>query len=119
MNNVPETRRARGEVFRLEGGGFYLLVAEDVHDRDLTQHMFTTTLPSTVSLILLLGLAGGALMSQNMLSRLDAINRTSGEIIAGDLTRQVSVTNAADESDLLAKNLNLMLDRIERLMKGL
>ena len=28
MNNVPETRRARGEVFRLEGGGFYLLVAE-------------------------------------------------------------------------------------------
>ena len=38
---------------------------------------------------------------------------------AGDLTRQVPVTNAADESDLLAKNLNLMLDRIERLMKGL
>jgi signal transduction histidine kinase len=119
VNNVPETRRARGEVFRLEGGGFYLLVAEDVHDRDLTQHMFTTTLPWTVGLILLLGLAGGALMSQNMLSRLDAINRTSGEIIAGDLTRRVPVTNAADEFDLLAENLNLMLDRIERLMKGL
>ena len=115
MNNVPETRRARGEVFRLEGGGFYLLVAEDVHDRDLTQHMFTTTLPSTVSLILLLGLAGGALMSLNMLSRLDAINRTSGEIIAGDLTRQVPVTNAADESDLLAKNLNLMLAQVHAL----
>ena len=119
VNNVPEMRRARGQVFRLEGGGFYLLVAEDVHDRDLTQHMFTTTLPWTVGLILLLGLAGGALMSQNMLRRLDSINRTSGEIIAGDLTRRVPVTGAGDEFDVLAENLNRMLDRIERLMKGL
>jgi len=119
VNNLPETRRARGEVFRLEGGGFFLLVAEDVHDRDLTQHMFTTTLPWTVGLILLLGLAGGALMSQNMLSRLDSINRTTGDIIAGDLTRRVPVTQARDEFDLLAENLNRMLDRIERLMKGL
>jgi signal transduction histidine kinase len=119
VNNLPETRRARGEVFRLEGGGFYLLVAEDVHDRDLTQHMFTTTLPWTVGLILLFGLAGGGLMSQNMLSRLDTINRTSGEIIAGDLTRRVPVTRAGDEFDVLADNLNRMLDRIERLMKGL
>jgi signal transduction histidine kinase len=58
-------------------------------------------------------------MSQNMLRRLDAINRTSGEIIAGDLTRRVPVTGAADEFDVLAENLNRMLDRIERLMKGL
>ena len=66
-----------------------LLVAQDVHDRYLTERMFTTTLPWTVVLILLLGLLGGALMSRNMLRRLDAINRTSGEIIAGDLTRRV------------------------------
>jgi signal transduction histidine kinase len=118
-NNVPETRRARGQVFRLPDGDFYLLVAEDVNDRNITQHMFTITLPWTVGLILLLGLAGGGLMSQNMLSRLDAINRTSGEIIAGDLTRRVPVTTAADEFDQLAVNLNRMLDRIERLMKGL
>jgi signal transduction histidine kinase len=119
VNNVPETRRARGRVMTAEGGAFFLLVAEDVHDRDLTQHMFTTTLPWTVGLILLLGLAGGGLMSQNILRRLDSINRTSGEIIAGDLTRRVPVTAAADEFDVLAENLNRMLDRIERLMKGL
>ena len=29
-------------------GDFELLVAQDVHDRDLTQRMFTTTLPWTV-----------------------------------------------------------------------
>jgi signal transduction histidine kinase len=54
-----------------------------------------------------------------MLRRLDVINRTSGEIIAGDLTRRVPVSGAADEFDVLAENLNRMLDRIERLMKGL
>jgi signal transduction histidine kinase len=113
-----ETRRARGRMFQLSGD-FVLLVAQDVHERYLTTRMFTTTLPWTVGLILLLGLAGGALMSQNMLRRLDAINRTSGEIIKGDLTRRVPLAGSGDEFDLLAENLNRMLDRIERLMKGL
>jgi signal transduction histidine kinase len=118
VNGQTETRRARGQVFRL-AGNFDLLVAEDVHDRDLTQRMFTTTLPWTVALILLLGLTGGALMSRNMLRKLDSINRTSREIMAGNLTRRVPVSNAHDEFDALAENLNRMLDRIERLMKGL
>jgi signal transduction histidine kinase len=113
-----ETRRARGRMLPVTGG-FVLLVAQDVHERFLTTRMFTTTLPWTVILILILGLAGGALMSRNMLQRLDAINRTSGEIIAGDLTRRVPRTGSGDEFDTLAENLNRMLDRIERLMKGL
>jgi signal transduction histidine kinase len=121
VNGVPETRRARGRLFPLEtpGGDFYLLVAEDVHDRDLIQRMFTTTLPWTVALILGFGLLGGALMSRNMLRRLDSINRTSGEIVAGDLSRRVPVSGVHDEFDVLAENLNRMLDRIERLMKGM
>jgi signal transduction histidine kinase len=121
VSGVPETRRARGRLFPLEtpGGDFYLLVAEDVHDRDLIQRMFTTTLPWTVALILGFGLLGGALMSRNMLRRLDSINRTSGEIVAGDLSRRVPVSGVHDEFDVLADNLNRMLDRIERLMKGM
>jgi hypothetical protein len=118
VNGVPETRRARGRLFALPGN-FFLLVAQDVHDRDLTQRMYTTTLPWTVALILVLGLLGGALMSRNMLRRLDSINRASGEIMAGNLTRRVPVSGAHDEFDVLAENLNRMLDRIERLLKGL
>jgi methyl-accepting chemotaxis protein len=95
------------------------LVAQDVHDRDLTERMFTTTLPWTVVLILILGTVGGALLGRNMLNRLDAINRTSGEIIAGDLSRRVPLKGSGDEFDVLSENLNRMLDRIERLMKGL
>ena len=118
IENNLETRRARGRVFVLVGGGFNLLVAQDVHERYLTERLFTTTLPWTVGLVLLLGLVGGAVMSRNMLARLDSINRTSAEIIDGDFTRRVPVGNAHDEFDALAENLNAMLDRIERLMKG-
>lgn len=118
INGQIQTSRARGRLFAL-ADNFSLLVAQDVHERYLTQRMFTTTLPWTVALILLLGLLGGALMSRNMLQRLDSINRTSGEIIAGDLSRRVPVGGSRDEFDVLADNLNRMLDRIERLMKGL
>lgn len=112
-----QRRRARGRVFQLMGG-FELLVAQDVHERYLTEKLFSTTLPWTVGLMLLMGLVGGGMMSRNMLRRLDQINRTAGEIFAGDLSRRVPVSRAHDEFDTLADSLNRMLDRIERLMKG-
>ena len=112
-----EERRARGRTFTLPSGDL-LLVAQDVHDRDLMVRLFSTTVPWTLGLMLLLGLVGGALIGRNMLARLDSINRTSKEIIAGDLSRRVPVTSSHDEFDTLAENLNRMLDRIERLMSG-
>jgi hypothetical protein len=89
-----------------------------VHERYITERLFTTTLPWTVGLVLVLGLVGGALVSRNMLARLDSINRTTADIIAGDLSRRVPITEAHDEFDELADSLNRMLDRIERLMSG-
>ncbi|HEX3810052.1 MAG TPA: HAMP domain-containing sensor histidine kinase [Rhizomicrobium sp.] len=113
-----EQRRARGRSFAL-AGGFDLLVARDVHERYETEHLFSRTLPWSIGLMVLLGLVGGALVSRNILARLDTINRTSRDIVAGNLSRRVPVTKAGDEFDELAKNLNRMLDRIERLMKGM
>jgi len=69
--------------------------------------------------MLVFGLGGGALMSRNALRRLDTINRTSAEIIAGDFSRRIPITAADDEFDFLAENLNRMLERTERLMKGM
>src|SRR3954453_10747221 len=66
-----------------------------------------------------LGLVGGALMSRNLLKRLDQINSTSREIMAGHLSRILPLSRAGDEFDTLARNLNRMLERIERLMKGM
>ncbi|HEY4123014.1 MAG TPA: HAMP domain-containing sensor histidine kinase, partial [Rhizomicrobium sp.] len=113
-----ERRRARGRAFALTGG-FQLLVARDVHERYETVRLFTTTLPWTVALMLLLGFIGGGFVSRNMLGRLDSINRASEDIILGDLSRRVPTTRSNDEFDVLANNLNRMLDRNERLMKGM
>ncbi len=118
MQTGLETRRARGRVFAL-AGGFYLLVAQDVQERYLTERLFTThaALDRRPSCFWS-ALVGGALMSRNMLARLDSINRTSTEIMGGDLSRRVPIGKRHDEFDALAENLNAMLDRIERLMKG-
>lgn len=116
-NGQIEERRARGRTFTLRSGDL-LLVAQDVYDHDLLAQLFSTTVPWTLALMLFLGLVGGALIGRNMLARLDSINRTSKDIIAGDLSRRVPVTTSHDEFDTLAENLNRMLDRIERLMSG-
>jgi len=118
FGSETERRRARGRAFALTGG-FQLLVARDVHERYETVRLFTTTLPWTVGLMLLLGFIGGGFVSRNILSRLDSINRTSDEIVQGNLSRRVPTTQSNDEFDALAKNLNRMLDRNERLMKGM
>ncbi|HTQ12898.1 MAG TPA: HAMP domain-containing sensor histidine kinase [Rhizomicrobium sp.] len=118
VGNGSEEHRARGRVFVL-ADGFQLLVARDVDERYKTQHLFTTTLPWTVAMMLALGLTGGWLLSRNLLRRLDSINRTSREIMGGDLTQRLPLTRAGDEIDDLSENLNRMLDRTERLMKGM
>jgi signal transduction histidine kinase len=118
VGGVSTLRRARGRVFEL-AGGFQLLVARDVHERHETSRLFGTTLPWSLLLMLVLGVVGGALMSRNLLARLDSINTTSRDIMAGNLSRRVPVYGADDEFDALAANLNRMLDRNERLMRGM
>lgn len=113
-----ELRRARGKVFQL-AQGFVLLVARDIHERREFERLFTTTLPWAVALMILMGVAGGYFVSRRFLARLDVINRTSREIIAGDLGRRVPLSRAGDEFDDLASHLNRMLDRIQRLLIGI
>jgi len=47
-----------------------------------------------------------------------AIRRTALEIEAGDLSRRIPVSGADDEFNRLSRDVNHMLDRIQRLMHG-
>jgi signal transduction histidine kinase len=118
IGTTTELRRARGKVFTLMQG-FYLLVARDVEERRVLENLFKTALYWAAGLMIVLGLFGGLVISRNFLARLDVINRTSRQIMGGDLSRRVPVTPAGDEFDDLSGNLNRMLDRIERLLHGM
>ena len=113
-----EQRRARAQSFRLDEG-FLLLVGREVEDRLQVEARIRRTLGWGLALTLLLGLAGGFLMSRGMLGRVDAINRTTRRIMAGDLSQRIALKGSRDEFDQLAANLNAMLDQIERLLGGM
>ncbi len=115
---ASETHPALGAVFVLPGG-YRLLVGRDLRQANIFRARITRTLSWAALLTLALGIAGGLLMTRNMLRRVDAVNRTSERIIHGDLTQRVPLTGSGDEFDQLAANLNAMLDQIERLMSGM
>ena len=100
-------------------GGFHLLVGRDARALQQVQRLILRSLSWGLAITLALGLVGGVLMGRGSLRRIEAINRTTGEIIAGDLARRVPTRGAGDDFDELAKNLNAMLDRIETLMAGI
>ncbi|HYM31332.1 MAG TPA: HAMP domain-containing sensor histidine kinase [Candidatus Cybelea sp.] len=115
--NAPSSI-ARARTFKL-AGDFHLLVGQDLTERRIFQRIVVLSLVGGLGVVLVLGLAGGIVTGRNLLRRLDGINATSAEILAGSLDRRVPVGRRNDEFDRLAENLNQMLDRIERLMTGM
>lgn len=109
---------ARARTFELDGG-HHLLVGRDMTERTQFRQLITEALFGALGLTALFGGAGGLLMSRWMLSRIDRVNRTSQQILEGDLSRRVPLDGSNDEFDRLAANLNAMLDRIETLIAGM
>lgn len=116
--NGSELKSARARVFLL-AEGFYLLVGRDVQERREIENLITGALIWAIVLTVALGLVGGLFMSRNMLARVDAINRSSRDIMQGDLSQRLPISGTRDELDELAGNLNAMLDQIEALMTGM
>mgnify|MGYP000862994165 FL=1 len=112
-----EPRRVRMRYFLLPGN-FHLLVGRDVSLRLKMERLIMDALIWGLGLTVVLGGVGGLLTSRWMLKRIDVINKTSREIMAGDLTRRIPSRGAGDEFDRLAGNLNAMLDQITKLMDG-
>jgi signal transduction histidine kinase len=88
--------------------GDVLVVGRDLHDvREMEQ---------LVVRALLVG--GAALVRRQLEHRMAAIRHTALEIEAGDLSRRIPVPDADDEFTRLNRDINRMLDRIQRLMEG-
>ena len=113
-----ESRPGRAFLILLPNN-FQLLVGRDIKQVNEAEGTIRNTLLYALGLTALFGVIGGAYISRNVMRRLEAINRTSQEIMSGDLTRRIPVRGDRDELDHLAANLNAMLDQIERLMTGM
>jgi signal transduction histidine kinase len=100
-------------------GGFHLLIGRDARAIQQVQRLILHAFGWGFAITLALGLMGGLIMGRGTLRRLEAINRISREIMAGDLARRLPSSGAGDDFDQLAQNLNEMLDRIEALMQGI
>jgi signal transduction histidine kinase len=112
-----EEHAARGQVFLLRGG-LRLLVGRDVRDLEATRALILDALAWGLAITAALALLGGWLMSAGVVRRLETINQTSREIMAGDLSRRIPLNGSGDDFDQLAASLNRMLERIEVLMAG-
>ncbi len=100
-------------------GGYRFLVGRDLNDEQaLLEHTLGVILAVIVATFLLV-IPGSLLLGRHTLRRINAVSRTAGEIMEGDLSRRIPITSRDDEFDQLGHKLNAMLERIERLMTGL
>lgn len=113
-----DERFGRARIFRL-GGRVYLLVGHDIRERIRVAAQIEEALIGGLAAILALTLLGALLVSRALLRRIDAINTTSREIVAGDLSRRIPVSGSNDEFDQLAGNLNAMLEQNQTLLIGM
>ena len=111
-------RQAEVGVYILPGG-FRLMIGHDLGDRARMIKVMTRSLTLSLVFFAALGAIGALFVARRVLRRIDDINTSAREIMAGDLTRRLPVSGSGDELDRLAEGLNEMLGRISELMEGL
>ena len=104
-------------LHRLPSGDL-LVVGRDLQDLHAIEELVLRALLVGGLVTLLLAVGGAALVRRQLEHRIAAIRRTALEIEAGDLSRRIPVPNAEDEFTRLNRDINRMLDRIQRLMEG-
>lgn len=118
MDGAEVKAAAKGVQQRLEHGEI-LFVGADVDASEAYVRKIVRALWGAGALVILLGLAGGVLISRNVSRSMQGLVDVVNAVRAGDLHARAKIRGARDEYDELAEGLNDMLDRIERLMGGL
>ncbi len=70
-------------------GGYRLLVGRDMNEVNAVESTIRTTLLWSLAITGFFGVVGGVWISRVVVRRLEVINRTSREIMSGDLTRRI------------------------------
>jgi signal transduction histidine kinase len=108
---------ARGLQQRLRGGQV-LFVGADIQADEAYVNKINRALWGAGALVILLGSAGGILVSRNVSRSMAGLVGVIEAVRGGDLAARAHVRGTRDELDELAAGLNEMLDRLERSMAG-
>ena len=112
-------RRQSLGVEMVLSGGERLFVGEDMGDTEAYLERLTQALWGAMALVILLGLAGGLLISRNVERSMGRLNRVVTAVQQGDLKVRADVRHSGDELDELGQGLNGMLDQLERSMSSI
>jgi signal transduction histidine kinase len=110
--------QVRGVQTRLAGGEV-LFVGESLSDAEAYLARLTHALWTAMGIVLLLGLAGGVLVSRNLEKAMGRLGKVVTAVQEGDLKARAVVRNSGDELDELGAGLNTMLDRLEGSMASI
>ena len=110
--------QVRGVQTRLAGGGT-LFVGQSLSDTEAYLERLTQALWTAMGIVLLLGLAGGVLVSRNLERAMGRLTRVVTAVQEGDLKARAVVRDSGDELDELGAGLNTMLDRLEGSMASI
>jgi len=100
-------------------GGWLLWVGRDVETLHELRERLAGAVSAALAVTIAIALAGGVFLGWQVSRRVESMNRTARSIMAGDLTRRLTVRGTGDEFDRLAEQFNAMLDRIQALMENL
>jgi len=95
------------------------IVAHRLDSLDEIQEVLLRSFGWTLGLTIMLALAGGSFLGHGALRRVDATNWVTRKIVAGNMSQRLAVKGVQDELDVLAANINNMLDRIGQPMANL
>jgi len=111
-------RPARGVEEKMPGGEL-MFVGADVGESESYVVGILRALWGAGALVIVLGLAGGVLVSRNVSRNISSLTDVIETARAGDLRVRAAVRGTGDEYDELAAGLNDMLQRLERSIGGL
>lgn len=108
---------ARGLQERLSGGEI-LFVGADAGEDEAYVNRIVRALQAAGLLVVVLGLAGGVLVSRNVSRAMAGLTEVVDRVRNGEQGVRARVRGTRDEFDELAQGVNDMLDRLERSMAG-
>ncbi len=98
--------------------GSRLLLARNVEQAESLLEL-SEFLIEAMGIAMMFAVLIAVLVGREIVKRMDIISATASDIMAGDLSLRVPVSNKQDEFDTLANRLNAMLDRIQQLIRGI